>query len=137
MSSGCRSACSRGLIEPQCDDVTTAIRHGRPIVISTATSSDQRVDRTERSFVHSERMTRICVTLPVCGRRGSDWSRSRCSRCELPALVRCAAKLDVFSGQLHEGFFERGLLRRKLVQDDLVCGGQFADSFGGGALDFQ
>ena len=30
-----------------------------------ATSSDQRVDRSEWSFVHSETATRHCVTLPV------------------------------------------------------------------------
>ena len=28
-----------------------------------ATKSDQRVERTERSFVHSDRQTRSCVTL--------------------------------------------------------------------------
>src|ERR1700730_2015016 len=43
MSSGWRSACSCGLIDPQCDDVTAAKRHGRPIVNSTAIRNDQRV----------------------------------------------------------------------------------------------
>jgi hypothetical protein len=35
-----------------------------PIVATTAVASDHRVDRTERSFVHSDRMTRSCVTRP-------------------------------------------------------------------------
>src|ERR1700730_10478729 len=72
MSSGWRSACSCGLIEPQCDDVSAPKRHGRPIVNSTATKKHQRVERSERSLVHSETMTRAWVTFPVCARRGSE-----------------------------------------------------------------
>ncbi len=71
ISSGCRFARSRGLIVPQCDEVTAANRHGRPIVSATATRSDQRVERTERIFVHSDTATRSCVTRPVCGSGGS------------------------------------------------------------------
>jgi hypothetical protein len=47
MSSGLRSACSRGLIEPQWDPVTAAKSTGSPIVRITAASSDQRVERRE------------------------------------------------------------------------------------------
>ena len=56
---------------PQCDEVTAANSSGRPIVSSTATNSDQRVERSENSFVHSERMTRACVTRPCAVSGGS------------------------------------------------------------------
>ena len=70
MSSGFRSARSPGLIESQCDAVTAAKRTGRAIVSKTAASSDQRVERREWSFVHSERATLVCVTRPVCAALG-------------------------------------------------------------------
>ena len=71
MSSGFRFARSPELIEPQCEEVTAAKSAGSPIVSRTATNSDQRVERSERSFVHSERTTRAWVTRPVCASRGS------------------------------------------------------------------
>ena len=70
MSSGCRSARSRRLMWPQWDEVTAAKIAGRPIVSTTAAKSDQRVERSEWSFVHSETITRSCVTRPVCSSRG-------------------------------------------------------------------
>jgi hypothetical protein len=48
-----------------------ANRSGQPIVGTTATSSDQRVERSECSFVHSERATRSWVTLPLSASRGT------------------------------------------------------------------
>src|SRR5215831_18467168 len=54
MSSGWRLARSLGLIEPQCDEVTNANSTGKPIVSRTAANNDQRVERSERSFVHSD-----------------------------------------------------------------------------------
>jgi len=39
-------------------------RIGKPTVSSVATRSDQRVERTLRSFVHSERTTPLAVTRP-------------------------------------------------------------------------
>src|SRR6185437_16887509 len=58
MSSGWRSARSRALIEPQWEDVIAANRTGKRIVSKIAAKSDQRVERSERSFVHSETATR-------------------------------------------------------------------------------
>ena len=50
--------------------------HGRDhdaeaAIATTATSSDQRVERSDHSFVHSELITRSCVTLPIAMRRGA------------------------------------------------------------------
>ena len=74
MSSGWRSARSCALMEPQCDDVSAAKRTGNRIVSRTAASSDQRVERSERSFVHSETTTLGPVTRPVCSSVGSCWT---------------------------------------------------------------
>src|ERR1700751_363773 len=70
MSSGWRSARSCGDIDPQCDDVTKANATGKAIVRRKPTASDHFVDRTERSFVHSESRTRGKVTRPVLASRG-------------------------------------------------------------------
>jgi hypothetical protein len=58
MSSGCRSARSLALIVPQWEEVTAAKRTGKAIVNKTAANSDHIVERSERSFVHSETTTR-------------------------------------------------------------------------------
>jgi len=71
MSRGWRPARSLGLMWLQCDAVTAAKIAGRPMVRMTATTSDQRVERSEWSFVHSETTTRSCVTRPVKARRGT------------------------------------------------------------------
>ena len=112
---------------PQCDEVTAAKSSGRPIVNSTATKSDQRVERSESSFVHSERTTRAWVTRPVVveprERDGLGGGRScRPRLCEL-----AGAELDVVACHLHERLLERGLLWRQLVQDDPVRRGRLAD----------
>ena len=60
---------------PQCDDVTAAKIAGRPIVSTTATASDHRVERSEWSFVHSETITRTCVTRPLNASGGIDRMR--------------------------------------------------------------
>jgi hypothetical protein len=44
---------------PQCDAVTAAKTAGSPIVRTTAARTDQRVERSEWSFVHSDRITRV------------------------------------------------------------------------------
>ncbi len=62
MSSGFRLACSAKLMWLQRAAVIAAARQGKPIVSTTATSIDHRVERIERSFVHSERITRAWVT---------------------------------------------------------------------------
>src|SRR5580704_1518266 len=40
----------------------TAARQENPIASTIAVNSDQRVERSDRNFVHSERTTRSCVT---------------------------------------------------------------------------
>ena len=50
-----------------------------PIVKKNAARSDQRVERTLRSFVHSESATRACVTRPW-RRRGSAGDARSCGR---------------------------------------------------------
>ena len=63
-SSGLKLARSPGLLEPQWLEITAEARIGKPIVSTVAISRDQRVERTLRSFVHSETITRHCVTRP-------------------------------------------------------------------------
>src|SRR6476619_285730 len=58
MSSGWRLARASGDIELQCERVTNAKMIGKAIVSRKPAASDHLVDRTERSFVHSESRTR-------------------------------------------------------------------------------
>ena len=105
---------------------------------TTATSSDQRVERSERSFVHSERMTRHLRDAQPdaqAGEAGAGDRRSCGARLGLARLAwrRLAVELDVVAGDVHERLLERGAHRRQLVQDDPVRGGRLADLLGGQA----
>ena len=73
-SSGWKSARSLGLAEGQWCETTAAAIAGTPIVNRNAAASDHFVERTERSFVSSERKTRSCVTRPVCSSGGMTWA---------------------------------------------------------------
>ena len=57
---------------PQCDEVTAANSTGKPIASTVAASSDQRVERSERSFVHSERDDARLRDAARRARRGGD-----------------------------------------------------------------
>ena len=64
-STGSKPRRSPWLIWFQCAICTAENRIPMPAIAITATSSDQRVDRSDQSLVHSERATRSCVTRPV------------------------------------------------------------------------
>ena len=90
-------------------------------------TSDQRVERSERSFVHSERTTRGCVTRPWREPRSSSADGAHAA----PSVDAAAGlELDVVARELHERLLERGLLRRQLVQHDPVRGRGLADLLG-------
>src|SRR6476620_9538807 len=68
---GSKPRASWGSRGGQCDTVTVGTRTDRPTMNTTAASRENTVERRDRSFVHSDRTTRACVTLfgaEVCGR---------------------------------------------------------------------
>ena len=67
-STGLKVRRSLGLIEFQWAICTAAMTMPSPAMPITATSSDQRVDRSDHSFVHSDLITCSCVTLPIAMR---------------------------------------------------------------------
>src|SRR6476659_8673280 len=89
MSSGLRSARSPGLIESQWAAVTAAKRIGNAIVRKTAAASDQRVERRECSFVHTDLCRREPLHLEqVRLERGDRHARPRKERLQLARAGR-------------------------------------------------
>ena len=102
---------------------------------TTATSSDHSVERSERSFVHSDRMTRGWVTRrrpPTPGR-----ARDGAHRRSLLARLTRRRELDLVAGDVHERLLERGAHRRELVQDDRVSRRRLADLLGRQPCDLE
>ena len=88
----------------------------RPIVKTTATSNDQTVERTERSFVHSDASRRGSVTRP-CEEGAAAPTPDAVTRHLLAILApRAPSELELALGDVHECFLERHLLRRQFVQ---------------------
>src|SRR4051794_23899279 len=129
MSSGLRSARSPGDMCAQCVAVTVAKTSGNAIVSRIPTPSDQRVERRETNFVHSESATRACVTRPRAGRRGIETWIAALLMPPAPAVARRleGPVLHLVARQLHECLLQRRLQRRQLVQDDAVRGRDLAD----------
>src|SRR6202035_77061 len=100
----------------------------RAMPSTTVTVSAQKVDRTERSLVHSE-----CSTSPkVAGRKAARWSgpagggggaglRGRSWRRSSGRPGRLV--FHAVSDQFHERLLQRGLDGDELGQDDAVGGG--------------
>ncbi len=105
---------------------TVPARMPMPTSGASVASSDQRVERSERSFVHSEMATRALGDA-ADGRRGR--LRRSCQRLFRPAATSglSAWNSTASPGELHERLLERRLLRRQLVEHDAVGGGGRAD----------
>ena len=125
-SSGLKSARSAGLLR---SPVTRD--HGRSEDRETdrehvATSSDQRVERTRLSFVHSETIDaslRDAAGEAASGRAGALTRR--------PPRLGGGTNSSSLPSQIHERFLERSLVRRELVEHDAVRGGGVTDLLGG------
>ncbi len=90
-SSGLRLARSCGLRWLQRCARMVANSIGKPIPRTMATRNDQRVDRSERSFVHSETATRHWLRRPTRSRRGSAAAAVGAALTRLPPRRPCPA----------------------------------------------
>src|SRR6266545_2693713 len=96
---------------------TPAYSAPKPTISTAAASSDQALDGSERSLVHSERITLAWVT------RRSPWFPATAGTVGSVIMVipsRCGgrAELDRVAGHVDEGLLQRGLLRGELEQGD-------------------
>ena len=92
----------------------------RPAIATTETSSDQRVERSDQSFVHSERTTRACVT-PTLASGQSCSGAHRAAPTDVSSAVGAAWYSTESMRQAHERLLQRCLLGGELVQHDAVA----------------
>ena len=115
-------------------ETTAAASAGTPIVNRTAAASDQRVERTERSFVQlGEEDAQLRDAARVLERRDAVGLGERAHAAASSAVLPSSGERlnsTVVAGQRHERLLERSLLRRQLVERDPVRGGCVADLLG-------
>ena len=105
---------------------TAATMMAMPTASTTAIVNTIRLDRTERSLIHSEWMTAVMPHLrPSTAVAEAEAAEAEARR--RPTVGRAGLVLLGVRGELEEGFLERAGLRAQLVQHETEARRQLAD----------